>query len=121
MTLSGMRSVSSVWRISPVAVSRSRVVPRTQDRADASPCGERGPEPVVVVVAGGSLEQLGIECPGARPISRRRVSEDGKQGQRRDSHALLTARGLRRLIADGADAVSAWVRTGQLTWQAWHW
>jgi hypothetical protein len=61
------------------------------DRADAAAGGEGGAEPVVVVVAGCALEKFVVECPGARPVPRSAVGEDGEQGQRRGSHARLAA------------------------------
>ena len=56
------------------------------DRADASPGRQGGCEPLGVVVAGGAVEKLSVECPGARP-GPRAVDQCGGQGQRRGAHA----------------------------------
>ena len=54
---------------------------RTQPPAAAVPASQ-----LVVVVAGGAVEQLVVEGPGVRSGPRARVDEHGGQGQRRDTH-----------------------------------
>ena len=75
-----------------MAVSMSRMVPRSRIGRTQPPAARRAVEPLVVVVAGGAVEQLGVEGPGARP-GPRAVDQDGGQGQRRGAHAagLLSA------------------------------
>ena len=84
------------------------------DRPHASPGGEGAVEPLVVVVAGGAVEQFVVEGPGARPGPRAGVGQDGDQGQRRVAHAA-------GLLVIPAAALPSWVRTRQVIWQSAQW
>ena len=57
------------------------------DRADAPACGQGGGQPLLVVVAGGAVEQLGVQCPGSRTWSRPVIDQDRDLRQCRAGHA----------------------------------
>ena len=56
------------------------------DWPDTASGGQRAGQPLVVVVAGGAVEQFVFEGPGARPGPRAGSVRDGDQGQRRVAH-----------------------------------
>ena len=66
------------------------------DRADAPACGQGGGQPLLVVVAGGAVEQLGIEGPGARSWPGRSSTRTGTWAS-----AGLVMRGPGRALAGG--------------------
>ena len=60
-------------------MSMSRTVPRSRIGRTQPAGGQGGAEPLLVVVAGGALEQFGVEGPGARCRPGPVIDEDGGQ------------------------------------------
>ena len=76
------------------------------DRADAPTGRQGGGQPLLVVVAGRAVQQLGVEGAGARSWPVPVIDQDGAQGQCRAAHAQLPAgcwRAARRVEEEGEE------------------